>query len=261
MRSEDDIESRRLERRLKERFIKAMATYHLIEDDDRILVGLSGGKDSLLLTELLAKRSLIQHPRFTVEALHVRMENIRYETDTSYLQAFCDSLGIRLHIRTTRFEVEVPSNQNDQTSAARLRKQKQPCFLCSWNRRKQLFNLAQELGCNKIALGHHQDDLIHTALMNLTYQARFATMPARLTMHKMPLTIIRPLCLIPEADIKAYAEMQGYQKQQKLCPYETDSHRTDIKQIYEQLEQMNPEARYSIWGALETENKLIEEDT
>ena len=253
------MESRRLERRLKERFIKAMATYHLIEDDDRILVGLSGGKDSLLLTELLAKRSLIQHPRFTVEALHVRMENIRYETDTSYLQAFCDSLGIQLHIRTTRFEVEVPSNQNDQTSAARLRKQKQPCFLCSWNRRKLLFNLAQELGCNKIALGHHQDDLIHTALMNLTYQARFATMPARLTMRKMPLTIIRPLCLIPESDIKAYAELQGYQKQQKLCPYETNSHRTDIKRLYDQLEQMNPEARYSIWGALETENKLIEE--
>ena len=263
-----DMESRRLERRLKERFVKAMATYHLIEDDDRILVGLSGGKDSLLLTELLAKRSLIQHPRFTVEALHVRMENIRYETDTSYLQAFCDSLGIRLHIRTTRFEVaqEVGSSvesiavsQQPTESAARLRKQKQPCFLCSWNRRKLLFNLAQELGCNKIALGHHQDDLIHTALMNLTYQARFATMPARLKMRKMPLTIIRPLCLIPESDIKAYAELQGYQKQQKLCPYETNSHRTDIKRLYDQFEQMNPEARYSIWGALETENKLIEE--
>jgi tRNA(Ile)-lysidine synthase TilS/MesJ len=249
------MESRRLERRLKERFVKAMATYHLIEDDDRILVGLSGGKDSLLLTELLAKRSRIQHPRFAVEALHVRMENIHYETDTSYLQAFCDTLGIRLHVRTTSFEIGSPADARD------ARRQKQPCFLCSWQRRKQLFNLAQELGCNKIALGHHQDDLIHTALMNLTYQARFATMPARLKMRKMPLTIIRPLCLIPEADIKTYAELQGYQKQQKLCPYETNSHRTDIKQIYEQLEQMNPEARYSIWGALETDNKLIEEDT
>ena len=253
--SVSEIESRRLEKRLKERFVKAMATYHLIEDDDRILVGLSGGKDSLLLTELLARRSRIQHPRFTVEALHVRMENIHYETDTSYLQGFCDALGVRLHVRTTSFEIGSPADARD------ARRQKQPCFLCSWQRRKQLFNLAQELGCNKIALGHHQDDLIHTALMNLTYQARFATMPARLKMRKMPLTIIRPLCLIPESDIKTYAEMQGYQKQQKLCPYETDSHRTDIKRIYEQLEQMNPEARYSIWGALETENKLIEEDT
>ena len=225
-----------------------MATYHLIEDDDKILVGLSGGKDSLLLTELLAKRARIEHPRFTVEALHVRMENIHYETDTSYLQQFCDNLGVPLHVRTTSFDV-------DGTS----RKQKQPCFLCSWNRRKQLFNLAQELGCNKIALGHHQDDIIHTALMNLTFQAHFATMPVKLKMRKMPLTIIRPLCMIEEADIKVYAEMQGYQKQAKLCPYETDSHRTDIKRLFDQMEQITPEARFSIWRALNTENKLIEE--
>ena len=270
--------SRRLEKRLNERFVKAMATYHLIEDDDRILVGLSGGKDSLLLTELLAKRAKISHPRFSVEALHVRMENIHYETDTSYLQQFCDNLGIPLHVRTTSFEVfdeETASNElikfKAQSSArpkdacyqrdARKfkRRQKQPCFLCSWNRRKQLFNLAQELGCNKIALGHHQDDILHTALLNLTYQAHFATMPVKLKMRKMPLTIVRPLCLMQESDIKAYAELQGYQKQQKLCPYETNSHRTDIKRLYDALEQMNPEVRYNIWGALEADNKLIEE--
>ena len=279
------MESRRLEKRLKERFVKAMATYHLIDDDDRILVGLSGGKDSLLLTELLAKRAKIQHPRFEVEALHVRMENIHYETDTSYLQQFCDDLGVRLHIRTTRFEtiengkLKIESNERtaEQSSIFNFpldpkgrsqpigtqessikRKQKQPCFLCSWNRRKVMFNLAQELGCNKIALGHHQDDLLHTALMNLTFQAHFSTMPVRLKMRKMPLTIIRPLCLIPESEIKAWAEIQGYQKQQKLCPYETNSHRTDIKQIYDALEQLNPEVRYNIWGALEAENKLTE---
>ena len=101
----EDKESRRLWHRLNERFVKAMATYHLIEDDDHILVGLSGGKDSLLLTELLAERAKILHPRFKVEALHVRMENIHYETDTSYLQAFCDNLGVPLHVRTTRFDV------------------------------------------------------------------------------------------------------------------------------------------------------------
>ena len=229
-----------------------MAAYHLIEDDDKILVGLSGGKDSLLLTELLAKRARIQHPRFKVEAIHVRMENIQYQTDTSYLEQFCSALDVPLHVVTTSFEVGNAHGED-------LRKQKQPCFLCSWNRRKQLFNFAQELGCNKIALGHHQDDIIHTALMNLTYQAHFATMPVRLRMRKMPLTIIRPLCLIQEHDIKAWAEIQHYQKQQMLCPYETSSHRTDIKRIYDQLEQMNPEVRYSIWNALENDNKLIED--
>jgi tRNA(Ile)-lysidine synthase TilS/MesJ len=122
-----------------------------------------------------------------------------------------------------------------------------------------MFNLAQELGCNKIALGHHQDDLLHTALMNLTFQGRFDTMPALLKMRKMPLSIIRPLCMIEEKDIKQYAELQGYQKQQKLCPYETHSHRADIKHIYDAIEQMNPEARYSMWNALNADNKLIEE--
>ena len=248
-------ESRRLEHRLKERFVKAMATYHLIEDDDRILVGLSGGKDSLLLTELLANRAKIDHPRFSVEALHVRMENIQYETDTSYLQQFCDEQGVKLHLRTTRFEI----GEETVNDARDARRQKQPCFLCSWMRRKEMFNLAQELGCNKIALGHHQDDMLHTALMNLTFQGRFDTMPARLKMRKMPLTMIRPLCLIEEVDIKAYAEMKGYQKQKKICPYETNSHRTDIKRLYDEIEQMNPEARYSIWRALNAENKLIEE--
>jgi len=243
-----DKESHRLWHRLNERFVKAMATYHLIEDDDHILVGLSGGKDSLLLLELLAKRSRILHPRFKVEALHVRMANIHYETDSSYLQQFCDKLGVKLHVLTTSFEVINGS-----------RKGKTPCFLCSWNRRKQMFNLAQELGCNKIALGHHQDDLLHTALMNLTFQGRFDTMPALLKMRKMPLSIIRPLCMIEEKDIKQYAELQGYQKQQKLCPYETNSHRADIKHIYDAIEQMNPEARYSMWNALNADNKLIEE--
>jgi tRNA(Ile)-lysidine synthase TilS/MesJ len=257
----DDIESRRLEKRLNERFVKAMATYHLIEDDDHILVGLSGGKDSLLLTEFLAKRAKIDHPRFEVEALHVWMENIHYESDTSYLQQFCEDLGIRLHLKTTSFNLDQLENPDnlENLDRQRLRRQKQPCFLCSWQRRKELFNLAQQLGCNKIALGHHQDDLIHTALMNITFQGRFDTMPASLKMRKMPLTIIRPLCMIEETDIKAYAEMQGYQKQAKLCPYETDSHRTDIKRLFDQMEQINPEARFSIWRALNTENKLIEE--
>lgn len=243
-------ELEQLERRIGERFVRAFATYHLLEDDDHVLVGLSGGKDSLCLLELLARRSRIDHPRFTVEAVHVRMENIRYETDTQYLEDFCREQGVRLHIATTRFEVG--------GETADLKKQKQPCFLCSWNRRKQLFNLAQQLGCNKIALGHHQDDLLHTALMNLTFQSRFGTMPALLKMKKMPLSIIRPLCMVPEEDIRRYAELRGYQKQQKLCPYEHESNRTSMRHVYEQLERLNPEVRFSLWSALEREGKLVE---
>ena len=269
-------EQERLFKRLNERFVRAFATYKLLQDDDRVLVGLSGGKDSLLLTELLAKRARIAHPRFHVEAVHVRMENVSYETSTDYLEQFCKELDVPLHIVTTSFDSSQPndsspsSQPNDSSPSSQPKdsslftlhsslKKKPPCFLCSWNRRKQLFNLAQELGCNKIALGHHRDDIIHTTLMNLVYQGRFGTMPALLRMRKMPLAIIRPLCLVDEKDIARYAELRGYEKQLKHCPYEHDTERTTIARLYEEIEQMNPEARFSVWKALEREGKLTEE--
>ncbi len=235
----------KLERRIISRFRKALTDYSLIDDGDKILVGLSGGKDSLCLLEFLAKRMKIKKPDFTVEALHVRMENIKYESDTTYLNDFAESLGVKLHVVTTHFDSSTDNR-------------KSPCFLCSWNRRKQMFLKAQELGCNKIALGHHQDDIIHTALMNLTFQGHFSTMPVKLKMRKMPITIIRPLCLQNEHDLVSYAAIRDFQKQKKLCPYETDSHRSEMRELFERIEKMNPEARYSIWNSLESDDKLIE---
>lgn len=257
-------ELEQLERKLKERFTRAFATYHLLEDGDKVLVGLSGGKDSLFLLEMLARRSKINHPSFQVEAIHVRMENISYETSTDYIENFCKELGVPLHIVNASFatgnEALSPTGSTPFTNKE-LRRQKTPCFLCSWNRRKQMFNLAQELGCNKIALGHHQDDILRTALMNLTFQGRFDTMPALLRLRKMPLTIIRPLCLMEEKDIKRYAELRDYQKQVKLCPYEHETHRTDISQLYDNMQALNPEVRSSLWNALCRAGKLTEEAT
>lgn len=239
-------DEQKLEKRIKSRFQKAIYEYNLIEDGDRILVGLSGGKDSLCLLDLLADRMKIRKPEFSVEALHIRMSNIKYESDLSYLQEFSESRGVRFHSVVTGFDSSTDSR-------------KSPCFLCSWNRRKQLFINTQALGCNKIALGHHMDDIIHTAMMNVFFQGSFSTMPVRLKMRKMPLTIIRPLCLEAEADLLCYSEQKDFRKQVKLCPYETDSHRSDMKELFGQVESMNAEARYSVWKALEKENKLIEE--
>ena len=219
-----------IDERLWKTFNKALGQYQLIDEDDHILVGLSGGKDSLLLLEFLARRAKIHVPHFTVEALHVRMDfskqhknqsfvDTHYETNTSYLQHFCDQLGVPLHIVTTSFD----RNPKPHT------KQKPPCFLCSWERRKQLFNVAQELHCTKIALGHHQDDIIHTALMNLTFQGHFL-----------------------------YSKEHHYEKQLKLCPYEHETNRTTARELFTRMEQLNPEARYCIWRALESDNKLIE---
>lgn len=235
-----------LEARLMRRYRKALKEFSLIEEGDRILIGLSGGKDSLFLVETLGRQQMISRPKITVDAIHIRMTNIHYESDTRYLEDFCQRFGVRLHVVTTGF---------DQSTDSR----KSPCFLCSWNRRKQIFLKAQELGCNKIALGHHQDDILHTALMNQIFQGHFSTMPARLRMRKMPITIIRPLCMEAEADIRAYAEKCGYEKQKALCPFETDSHRSSVASLFSQIEEMAPEARFSMWNALRAEGKLSEE--
>ena len=259
--------------RINERFIKAFATYRLLEDNDHILVGLSGGKDSLCLLELLAKRARISHPKFSVEAIHVRMANVSYESSTDFLQRFCQEFNVPLHIVTTSFDdsrdtrpadithvLQEQSQKDEETAPPHSQSKTKPaCFLCSWNRRKQMFNLAQQLGCNKIALGHHQDDLLHTTLMNLTFQGRFTTMPARLQMRKMPITVIRPLCMVAEADIADYAELQGYEPQLKHCPHERTTNRTAARRLFEEMERLNPEARYSLWRALCERGNLVEE--
>ena len=160
----------------------------MIEEGDKILIGLSGGKDSLALVELLARRSRILKPRFSVVAAHVVMRNISYQSDTDYLRSYAESQGVPFVLYETEFDASTDTR-------------KSPCFLCSWNRRKALFTVAKEQGCNKIALGHHMDDILETLLMNITYQGAFSTMPPRLVMKKFDMTIIRPMCLVHEADL------------------------------------------------------------
>ena len=144
------------EERIQRQFNKACVDYHLLEDGDRILLALSGGKDSLELCRLMARRARIFRPKIEVEAAHVMMDNIPYETDRSYLQRFCDDLGIKLHLLHSRF---------DESTDPRKTK----CFLCAWNRRKTLFQFAESHGFNKVALGHHQGGILVTALMKRDY--------------------------------------------------------------------------------------------
>ena len=228
--------------RLTKRFHKACADYGLIADGDHILIGLSGGKDSLLLTELLGRRAQIYVPKFQVTALHVRVKERDYHSDLSYLEQFCAEAQVPLIVRDV--EIDGAEVTNERVKEAN------PCFLCSWYRRKTLFNVAQELGCNKIAFGHHRDDVAQTLLMNLIFQGTFATMPPILQLEKMPIQLIRPLCLIDEADIIQYAEMRNYQKQTKLCPFEHVSSREKVKQLLEDIKALNPEAVDSLYGAL-----------
>ena len=223
--------------KLTRRFHKACADYGLIEDGDHILIGLSGGKDSLALVELLGRRAAIYKPRFRVTALHVRVKERAYQSDLSYLQSVCAEVHVPFLVR----DVEIGEKPNGP---------KNECFLCAWYRRKTLFNVAQELGCNKIAFGHHKDDIVQTLLMNLFFQGAIATMPPALHLEKMPITIIRPLCLIEEADLVNYAELRGFKKQIKNCPFEHASARTQAKELLERIKALNPEALDSIYNAM-----------
>lgn len=218
--------------------IKCIRRYGLIADGDKILIGISGGKDSLALTELLANRAKIFAPKFSVVAVHIVMENIGYQSDIEYLKEFCNSCGVEFHVLTTSFDLSSD-------------RRKSPCFLCSWYRRKAMFDFAKEMGCNKIALGHHRDDIIATFIMNMAFQGSISTMPPLLKMDKFDMEIIRPLSLIAEEDILQLSQYSGYVLQPKSCPYEKESFRSDVEGVIKSLEKLNPQVKANIWGAME----------
>ena len=132
-----------------------------------------------------------------------------------------------------------------------VRKEENPCALCARMRRGILHDTAKELGCNKIALGHHQDDFLTTMLMNLMYEGSFHAMHPSMTMEHYPITLIRPLCLVPEQEINALEMECQLSKQIAACPYEDKTKRLLMQKEIFHLCQMHSEARNSMWHALE----------
>lgn len=230
-------EEQLLVKKIRDKFNKGVVRYGLINDGDRILIGVSGGKDSLALLEFMAKRARIFKPRFSVEGVYIKVKNVPYKSDEGYLRDYASRLGVCLHIYETAFDESTDGRHSH-------------CFLCSWNRRKMLFKAAKELGFNKIALGHHMDDILQTLLMNMTFHGSFSTMPPLLKMDKFEMTIIRPFCLVQEKDLQALARLRGFRRQLEACPYEEESHRADMKSVLAKLVEMNPEAYFSMWHSL-----------
>ena len=224
-------------KRVEEKVKRAIFDYGLIQTGDRVLIGLSGGKDSLALVELLGRRSKIFNPRFEVVVAHVIMRNIPYHSDLDYLRQQVEAQGLPFIVEETEF---------DPTTDRR----KSPCFLCSWMRRKALFEIAKREGCGKLALGHHQDDILETLLMNMIHQGAFGTMPPRLRMDKFAMEIIRPLCLVTEQELRRVAAARGYRQQLKRCPYETASNRAEMKELLARMEAISPDARHSLWSSM-----------
>lgn len=214
-----------------------MKSYGMLADGDRVMIGLSGGKDSLALVEVLAARQKIFKPRITVLACHVSVDNVPYLADIGYLDRFCAELGVEFVHAHTSFSPDTKDRRG-------------PCFLCSWHRRKMLFRIAEEYGCRKIALGHHKDDIVETLMLNQIFQGAYATMPPVLHMDKFDMTIIRPLALVREAELGRLALEHEYRRQVKNCPYETESNRTDIRRLITEMERLNPDAVSSVFNAM-----------
>lgn len=228
----------RMEKRVTKRFNRACADFALLEDGDKVLIALSGGKDSMLLLHLMAQRSRLYKPKIEVEAAHVVMDNIPYESNRTSLEIFCRNEGVKFHLLHTAF---------DETTDRRKTK----CFLCAWYRRKALFSFAQKNGFNKLALGHHQDDILTTLLMNLIFEGSFDTMAPRLDMKHYSLALIRPLALVCEKETTALAKHHGFSGIKVHCPYENVTQRQKTSQMLQLLETQNPEVRQNLWRALE----------
>ena len=179
------------EKRIAKLAGKAINDYTMIREKDRVLVAVSGGKDSLSLLHILSIRKKWLPIDYNLQAIHVKMNSpCLSESNIQTIQNLCEELKVKLHIR----EAFVPETE------------KSKCFFCSWNRRKSFFRACEELDCNILALGHHKDDIIETLLLNLFYHGEISTMPPKLDFFKGALTLVRPLSYIEEYQTKKYAK-------------------------------------------------------
>jgi tRNA 2-thiocytidine biosynthesis protein TtcA len=217
---------------------KAIRRYGMIEEGDRILVGVSGGKDSLTLLNLLYERRKRVPIRYDLIPVHI---NLGFGSDLEgALRRFFEERNLTYRIEQTEIGRKAHSAENREN----------PCFLCSWERRKHIFHLAHKLDCNKIALGHHKDDIIETLLLNIFYSAEVSTMLPVQSLFKGKITIIRPLALIEEKKIERFAREKGLPVGSSCCPSSGKTKRKEIKELLTSLEKENRKVKGNIFRSL-----------
>ncbi len=258
---------------ISNRIGKAIADYNLIEDKDRILVAISGGKDSLTLLKLLVERQKWAPVKYELIAMHVKTDfRCAGCVHTKKLKEFFDELGIKSVFKKIKIsqkgeegkigdKEEGEGKVSDKGEEGKIRGEKgdakgwgsprrTSCFWCSWNRRKALFFAADKLGCNKIAFGHHKDDIIETLLLNIFYQGEFAAMNPRQKLFGGKITLIRPLCYVEEENMRKFAKESGFPPQVCRCPNADMSKRRLMKNIISELEKDCPHIRTNIFRSV-----------
>ena len=209
---------------------------NLILKGDKIAVGLSGGKDSLALLKTLNEYRKFIFPYFDLIAITVDLTSGK--TDFSPLKRYCENLGVEYEI--------VPSNVFEIVFD--IRKEKNPCSLCANLRRGILNSKAKELGCNKVALGHHRDDLIETFILSLFFEGRLSTFKPKTYLSKTDLTVIRPLLYVEEKSIINISK--DLPIVHNICPVDKKTERERAKTVLEYLEKNYPDCKEKLFSAI-----------
>lgn len=217
---------------------KALHTYDMIQDGDRIAVGLSGGKDSWALMWLLAERLPRIPVNYTLLPVHI---DLGFDGMVSASIAdHARRLGWDVRVDYTDIGIVAHSAQNREN----------PCFLCARKRRERLFRIADELGCNKLALGHNKDDLIETLFLNLFYAGEMSTMMPFQPFFKGRLTVIRPLAYTDEDSLLRFSRQMGWPIPENPCPSANNSKRGEIKALLQHLYRTNKKIKGNIFRAM-----------
>ena len=218
---------------------RAIDDYGMIEDGDRIAVGVSAGKDSLTLLCALAELRRFYPKKFNLLAITVDMG---FEgMDFSPIKRFCDELEVEYEIVPTQISKIIFD----------VRKEKNPCSLCAKMRRGALYNYAKERGCNKVALGHHFDDVVETFMLNLFYEGRLGCFQPVTYLSNTDITLIRPMIYMPEKDVRYFASKTELPIQKSPCPADGNTEREEMKKLLASLERENKGLRYRIFGAIQ----------
>ncbi len=244
--------SLKLEKQLRHLTGKAISDYHMIEDGDRIMVCLSGGKDSYTLLDMLLKLQTVAPIQFDLVA--VNLDQKQPEFPEHVLPNYLDSLGVEYHIveRNTYSIVK-----------EKLEPGKTMCSLCSRLRRGILYNTAQELGTNKIALGHHMDDLVETMFLNMFHGSRLKTMPPKLISDDQRNIVIRPLVYCREKDIATYSNERNFPIIPcNLCGSQPNLQRNQIKQMLTEWDKQSPDRVSNIFRSMQniTRSHMLDTD-
>ncbi len=236
-----DKEAFLLKKRITQKVNKTIFAGNLLANDDKIMVGLSGGKDSYSLLEILVDRRRALPFNYQLIACHIVAKDMDYEADLDFMTDFCRELGVTL----IADEIEVGYTEASDKPA---------CFVCSHKRRSRLFTLAQDNGCNKLALGHHLDDAIETLLMNMVFHSTIRSMPHTLSLCDGNITAIRPLSMVLDKELMEYAILRNFPKEKKRCPHANDTHRTTMRNIIDDIEKVYKDARISIYKSMSNIN-------